>query len=154
MTTLRKLLRYAAVSGVATAVSQIVLALLVATRTTGAVTANIIATLVGTIPSFELNRRWVWGKSGRRSLHGEVLPFLGLAAAGLSLSTVAVAIASHYTEHYSTMSRTLTIQVASLTAFGIVWLIQFVLLDKVLFRHHAVAPDPAATALASSAAGR
>ncbi len=153
MTTLRKLFRYAAVSGVATAVSQTVLALLVATRTTGAVTANIIATLIGTIPSFELNRRWVWGKSGRRSLNGEVLPFLGLAAAGLSLSTLAVAIASHYTEHYSTTSRTLTIQVASLTAFGIVWLIQFVLLDKVLFRHHAATPDPAAT-LASSAASR
>ena len=139
MITVRKLLRYAAVSGVSTAVSQTVLAVLVATRSTGAVTANIIATMAGTFPSFELNRRWVWGKRGRRSIGGEMLPFAVLSATGLGLSTLAVAVASHHVEHFSTTTRTLTIQVASLTAFGIVWLLQFVVLDKVLFKRRASA---------------
>lgn len=129
-----KLFRYAAVSGVSTVVSQSVLATLVATRATGAVWANVIATIIGTIPSFELNRRWVWGKRGRRSLGTEMVPFAVLAAAGLALSTLAVAMASHHVEHWSTASRTLAIQLASLTAFGIVWLIQFVMLEKVLFK--------------------
>jgi len=137
--TLRKLLRYAAVSAVTTTISQTILAVLVATRTTGAVTANVIATMVGTVPSFELNRRWVWNKHGRRSLGGEMLPFAVLSAAGLGLSSLAVAIASHFVEHWSTTTRTLTIQLASVTAFGIVWLVQFVLLDKVLFRRRATA---------------
>lgn len=140
MITLRKLIRYAAVSGVTTVLSQTVLAVLVATRATGAVTANVIATMVGIGPSFELNRRWVWGKRGRRSLGGEVLPFTMLSAAGLGLSSLAVAIASHFVEHWSTTTRTLTIQLASITAFGIVWLVQFVLLDKVLFRRRTTAP--------------
>ena len=139
MITLRKLIRYAAVSGVTTVLSQTVLALLVATRATGAVTANVIATMVGIGPSFELNRRWVWGKRGRRSLGGEVLPFAMLSAAGLGLSSLFVAITSHFVEHWSTTSRTLTIQLASITAFGIVWLVQFVLLDKVLFKRRAPA---------------
>jgi putative flippase GtrA len=133
--TVRKLLRYAAVSGVSTTVSQVVLAVLVATRSTGAVTANVIATMIGTVPSFELNRRWVWGKRGRRSIGGEVMPFVVLSACGLGLSSVSVAVASHFVEHFSTTTRTLTIQLASLAAFGIVWLIQFAVLDKFLFKH-------------------
>ena len=140
MITLRKLIRYAAVSGVTTVLSQTVLAVLVATRATGAVTANVIATMVGIGPSFELNRRWVWGKRGRRSVGGEVLPFAMLSAAGLGLSSLFVAITSHFVEHWSTTSRTLTIQLASITAYGIVWLVQFVLLDKVLFRRRTTVP--------------
>jgi len=138
--TLRKLLRYAAVSAVTTTISQTILAVLVATRTTGAVTANVIATMVGTVPSFELNRRWVWDKRGHRSVGGEMLPFAILSAAGLGLSSLAVAIASHYVEHWSTTTRTLTIQLASITAFGVVWLVQFVLLDRILFKRRAPAP--------------
>lgn len=144
MISLRKLLRYAAVSGVATTISQIVLATLVATRATGAVTANVIATMVGTVPSFELNRRWVWGKRGRRSLSAEVVPFAIISAAGLALSSLAVAIASHAVDGFATTSRTLIIQLSSLTAFGIVWLVQFVMLDRVLFRHR-VGPTRDAT---------
>ena len=140
MITLRKLLRYAAVSAVTTTISQTILAVLVATRTTGAVTANVIATMVGTVPSFELNRRWVWDKRGHRSVGGEMLPFAILSAAGLGLSSLAVAIASHYVEHWSTTTRTLTIQLASITAFGVVWLVQFVLLDRILFKRRAPAP--------------
>src|SRR5690349_367130 len=91
---IHKLARYCAVSVVATIVSQTVLATLVATRTATPVWANIAATAAGTVPSFELNRRWVWGKQGRRSLHGEVLPFVFLTALGLALSTLSVHFAA------------------------------------------------------------
>jgi putative flippase GtrA len=132
--TLRRLIRYAAVSVVSVTVAQTVLAALVVTRTTSAVTANLIATAVATIPSFELNRRWVWGKRGRRSLGREMLPFALTTAAGLALSTLAVAITSGAVDDFATTSRTICIQVASLAAFGVVWLLQFVLLDRILFR--------------------
>jgi putative flippase GtrA len=147
---LAKLLRYAAVSGVSTATSQIVLATLVATRATSPVVANVIATVIGTVPSFELNRRWVWGKHGRRSLAGEVAPFAALAAAGLGLSTLAVAIMSRWAEHFSAATRTMSIEAASLAAFGAVWLVQFVVLDRVLFKHRGSTPQ---AAVASATAG-
>ena len=137
MIRLRQLIRYAAVSCIATGVSQCVLAALVATRSTSAVRANIIATMVGTIPSFEFNRRWVWGKTGRRSMAGEVIPFAAISATGLVLSSLAVAIASRWADAaaLTTTWRTLTVQGANLAAFGAVWIAQFILLDKVLFRH-------------------
>ena len=136
MKRIRQLLRYAAVSCVATGVSQVVLVVLVATRATSAVEANVIATMVGTVPSFELNRRWVWGKSGNRSLAKEVVPFAAISASGLLLSTLAVAIASRWAEAsaFSDLARTVTVQAANLSAFGAVWIAQFVVLDRVLFR--------------------
>ncbi len=139
MIRVRQLIRYAAVSCIATGVSQCVLATLVATRATGAVEANVIATMVGTIPSFEFNRRWVWGKKGRRSMTAEVIPFAAISITGLVLSTLAVAIASRWADAAAldTTWRTLTMQGANLTAFGVVWIAQFILLDKVLFRRRA-----------------
>ena len=133
MTSVRKFVR-AALSAVSVTIAQSVLAAIVATRATSAVAANIIATLVATIPSFELNRRWVWGKEGRRSIGGELVPFLLVTAAGLGLSSLAVAVVSGYVKDFSPPTRTLSIQIASLSAFGTVWLLQFFLLDRVLFR--------------------
>ncbi len=136
MINVRRLLRYATVSVVATGVSQVVLATLIATRTTAAAEANIIATMVGTVPSFELNRRWVWGKQGRRSMTAEIVPFAAISATGLVVSTLAVAIAARWADNagLGTTPRTLTVELANLMAFGVVWIAQFVLLDKVLFR--------------------
>jgi putative flippase GtrA len=136
---IRQLIRYAAVSGISTGVSQCILAALVATRATSAVEANIIATMIGTIPSFELNRRWVWGKTGRRSMANEVVPFVAISATGLLLSTVAVAFASRWADTAALTNtwRTLTVQGANLAAFGVVWIAQFVLLDRVLFGRRA-----------------
>jgi putative flippase GtrA len=114
---------------------------LVATRATSAVTANIIATAVATVPSFELNRRWVWGKSGRPSVSREMLPFAAVTATGLALSTLAVAIAARAADDWATSTRTLTVQAASLSAFGIVWVVQFVLLDRILFRQRGAPRD-------------
>ncbi len=133
----RQLFRYAAVSCVATGLSQIILASLVATRTTGAATANVIATMAGVVPSFELNRRWVWGRTGRRSVAKEIVPFVLLSATGLALSTLAVWGTSRWADAHGldTTWRTLAVQAANLSAFGTVWIAQFVILDKVLFRH-------------------
>ena len=84
--------------------------------------------------TFELNRRWVWRKRGRRSLRSEVVPFVALTAAGLLLSTIGVAIASAITARDATSTRTLVIEAANISAYGIVWLVQFAILDRVLFR--------------------
>ena len=65
VTLLGKLVRYAAVSAIATTVSLTILGLLVATRSATAGWANVIATAAGTVPSFELNRRWVFQPAGR-----------------------------------------------------------------------------------------
>src|SRR5207245_5812778 len=93
---IRKLMRYAVVSVISTTVSLTVLGLLIATATMSAGWANLVATGIGTIPSFELNRRWVWHKTGERSLFAEIAPFCALSFLGLGLSTIAVSIGTSW----------------------------------------------------------
>ena len=135
MSRLRRLLRYGTVSVISTFASLTVLGLLVATRTTSAGWANVIATAVGTVPSFELNRRWVWGKRGRRSILSEIGPFCALSFVGLGLSTVAVSLAAGWATHmgFGNTLRTVAVEAASMASFGSLWLLQFLLLDRVMF---------------------
>jgi putative flippase GtrA len=139
---LRKLLRYAGVSLVATVTSLTVLGVLVGTRAASPVWANVVATAAGTVPSFELNRRWVWHKTGDRSIAAEILPFCALSFAGLVLSTLAVAAAARWANDtgFSGSLRTVAVELANVTAFGALWVIQFVVLDRLLF----VAPSQVA----------
>ena len=135
MTRLYKLARYACVSLISTSVSLVVLGILVGTGATTAGWANVIATSIGTIPSFELNRRWVWGRHGRRSLLAEVGPFCALSFTGLALSTVAVHVAAGWASGagLGATARALAADGANVATFGTLWIIQFVLLDRVLF---------------------
>jgi putative flippase GtrA len=131
-----QLLRYGAVSAIATATSLAVLGVLVATRTVTAGWANVIATAVGTVPSFELNRRWVWKKEGRRSMWAEIVPFTVLSFTGLAVSTWTVHSAAVWADAagLSDLARTVAVEGANVAAFGSLWVIQFVVLDRVLFR--------------------
>jgi putative flippase GtrA len=132
-----RLVRYGAVSLIATATSLTVLATLVATGSMRPAAANVTATLIGMVPSFELNRRWVWGAGGWPSLRRQVLPFVALSLVGLLLSTVAVASAGAIAADagWSAHTTALAAVVANLAAFGSVWVAQFFILDRLLFRH-------------------
>jgi len=96
--------------------------------------ANVVAVCCGIAPSYLANRHWVWGRSGRSDLIREVVPFWTLALAGLVASTVAVSMVASATAHWSTASRSLALPVANLAVFGALWLVQFALLDHVVFR--------------------
>ncbi|MEY2569579.1 MAG: hypothetical protein QOE35_4108 [Actinomycetota bacterium] len=131
-----KLVRCAGVSIVSTSVSLTILGVLVATRTMAAGWANVVATTVGTVPSFELNRRWVWARTGRPSLWAEIAPFCALSFAGLALSSVAVGAAASWAAaaQLGTTGRTVFVELANVGTFGCLWVVQFALLDRVLFR--------------------
>src|SRR5215472_10350621 len=97
--------------------------------------ANVLATAVATVPSYHLNRRWTWGKRDASHLWREVMPFWALAFAGLVLSTIAVALSDSWL-HSARLGdpwRTLVLVVAHLSGFGLLWVAQFVLLERVLF---------------------
>jgi putative flippase GtrA len=97
--------------------------------------ANVLATAVATVPSYHLNRRWTWGKRDASHLWREILPFWLLSFAGLVLSTLAVALtdAGLHGTHLGQPLHTLVIITAHLSGFGILWIAQFALLERVLF---------------------
>lgn len=126
----RKPILYSLVSVIAVTVSQVTLVVCHAVFDLSAVPANVIAVAAGTIPSYELNRSWVWGKKSKSHLWKEVVPFWALSFLGLVLSTVTVAIVESYNDS------TLAISAANLGAFGVLWVGKFALLHFVLFKDH------------------
>jgi len=99
--------------------------------------ANVLATAVATVPSYHLNRRWTWGKRDSSDVWREVMPFWALSFGGLVLSTLAVALSDSWLHgaHLGEPLRTFVILAAHLSGFGLLWVAQFVLLDRVLFVH-------------------
>lgn len=124
----RKLIRYAGVSCAGVVFGQALLFFLHSVLDWRAVVANITAVAISTIPSYLLNRAWVWGKTGSHSAGAEVLPFWGMAFLGLILSIVLVGYAE------SRWDSAVMVQLANLSAFGSLWVAKFFVLDRVLFR--------------------
>jgi putative flippase GtrA len=90
--------------------------------------ANVTAVMISAVPAYLLSRHWVWGQRGRHSFKAEVLPFWSMALLGLTLSTVAVAIVD---DRYD---GALPVQLASLGAFFLVWILKFFVLDRLMWR--------------------
>lgn len=128
-------IRYAMVSVVSVAVSQVSLFVLFALFHWTARSANVMAFCIAGFPSYYLNRTWAWGKSGRSHLLKEVLPFWGIALVGLAISTWAADFAESRAANL-TGSRSLQgllVSAAAIGAFGVVWVVKFAILHKFLF---------------------
>jgi putative flippase GtrA len=106
---------------------------------------------VGTIPSFELNRRWVWRDAARRSLFSQILPFCALSFTGLVVFTVAVGVAADQTSGWSHWGYTAAVLSANVAAYGTLWIVQYQLLDRVLFRNRTGEPPGRAGSLGPNA---
>lgn len=127
--------RYVSTSCLSVAVGQLTLAISFGALGWTARASNYLAFVVAGIPSYTLSRRWTWGLSGRSNLLREVVPFWAIAFVGLAVSTAAVSVADTYGEAMtdSRPLRTVLLMVASLLAFGCVWIAKFALLNRVLF---------------------
>lgn len=128
----RRHIRYSLVSVVAVVTSQVVLIACNAVLNLNPIVSNFFAVSLGCIPSYYLNRSWVWGKRGRNHFWREVAPFWGMALVGLVFSTLLIALVSRWT-HWTPV-----IMLANLSAFGVLWIVKYMMLDTLLFK---IAPD-------------
>jgi putative flippase GtrA len=128
----RRQVRYTLVSVIAVAVGQTVLIFCSVVLNMDPVPANVVAVAIGSIPSYLLNRIWVWGRRGNHQFMREVVPFWIMAFIGLAFSTLLV----HYASLWS--DSPLVINAANLVAFGSLWVIKYLILDSVMFGkgHH------------------
>jgi putative flippase GtrA len=138
----RRFLLYAVVSGVATLITQVTLAVLHGVVGWRASLSNIAAVGLATPVSYYMNRAWVWQKRGRSNLTKEVAPFWAFSFAGLLLSTLLVGLVALWQNvpvgDRPTAFQQLQINLANAVGFGILWLIQFFVLDKISFKPHVV----------------
>ncbi len=140
-----KLWRYTATSIVANLTTISVLGFMVGLVHFDAGWSNVIATATATLPAFELNRRWVWGRDGRSSVGAEMLPFWIWAFAELAISSFAVHLMGEHatSARWSTSLRTVVVEATSIGTTGCLWVLQFFLFDRVLFRQRRPAAEVA-----------
>ena len=133
-----KLFRYSTASAVAVVVSLACLVLFNGVIGWSAWVSSTLATAIATVPSYELNRKWAWGKSGSSHLWKEVVPFWALSFLGWAISTLSVHLAENYAlrHGYSHLHRTALVAVVYIGAFGLLWVGKFIIFNKVLFAHH------------------
>ena len=131
----RKPVRYSLVSVVAVGVSQFVLIVCNGLLDWAPVVSNVTAVTIGCVPSYTLNRRWVWGKRGGNQFLREMAPFWGFALLGLAVSTLLVYLASRWNDS------TVVVSAANLSAFGLLWVAKYLFLDSLLFGVPAEDPE-------------
>jgi putative flippase GtrA len=129
-----RVVRCFAVSLGTTVLSAVVLIALAVGLGVPAGIANVVAVGCGIGPSYVGNRQWVWKRTDRSSYRREVIPFWTLAIAGLITSTIAVAWIGSETAAWSPAARSVALPIANLATFAALWVVQFVVLDRVIFR--------------------
>jgi len=90
--------------------------------------ANFVSVCMSTPPAYVLNRHWVWEQDpGGHSVAKEIGPFWMMTILGFVVSTVAVGIADEITD------KRILLLLTQVGAFGTLWLVKFVILEKVLW---------------------
>jgi len=127
--------KFAAVSLIATAVSQTMLFIFYPHLLDTAMGANVVATCISTVPAYYLNRRWTWGKRGKSHLWKEVMPFWIIALVGLVLSTVIVGIAAKNADRISSSHevKIIVVHLANLFSYALIWVARYSILNRFLF---------------------
>jgi putative flippase GtrA len=130
-----KFIRYSMVSGIAVVISQVTLVLCTGVFGLSAILSNTVAAVVSTPASYELNRKWAWGKSGKSHLWREVAPFWGFTLIGYLGSTGTVQLADTMTKSHGVhgLPRVLAIMGAQLFAYGVVWIVKFLVFNRIVF---------------------
>ncbi len=130
-----KFIRYTMVSGIAVIISQVTLVLCTGVFGLSAILSNTVAAVVSTPASYELNRKWAWGKSGKSHMWREVAPFWGFTLIGYLGSTGTVQLADTMTKSHDVhgLPRVVAIMGAQLFAYGIVWIVKFLVFNRIVF---------------------
>ncbi|HYS34578.1 MAG TPA: GtrA family protein, partial [Pseudonocardiaceae bacterium] len=101
-----------------------------------ATTASLMAFVAGAIPNFVLNWKWTWGRSGRPALVRELLPYIAIVVGGGLAATALTTLTDHVLAPLITDrgARTITLDIAYLSSYAILFVLKFALLDRVFRR--------------------
>lgn len=128
-----KIVRYTLVSAISALIALVVLTIVYGVlRLWTEVPSTLFANVVAGIPSYLLNRQWVWGKSGRSHVWREIVPFWVMSLIGIAFALFAAALAHDVadTHHLHHLARTALVVGANIAAFGILWLLKFIILNR------------------------
>ena len=128
------MIRFTSVSVVSTIVSVLTITLVYGLKIIKSeVEATLFGNLIGAIPSYSLNRRWTWGKTGRSHVRKEIIPFAAMAVLGIGFSTLGAFYAKHlvHTHHWSHLFNTGLVDVANLSSFATFWVLKLIVFNRI-----------------------
>ena len=128
-----KMIKFTMVSVISALTSLVVLSIVYgALRLWSEVPSVLFANLTAGIPSYLLNRQWVWGKSGRSHLVKEILPFVVISVTGIGFALFTASLAHDYADahHLHHLVRTALVLVTNIASFGILWVFKFLILNR------------------------
>jgi putative flippase GtrA len=96
------------------------------------VVSTLVANILAGIPSYYLNRKWVWGKGGRSHIWRELVPFWVMSISGIGFALYTAALAQSYANahHLQHLARTALVIGANIAAFAILWILKFLILNR------------------------
>jgi putative flippase GtrA len=130
----RKLIRYTMVSGSSTIVSFVALSAFYGLNIIPSVIWSTLAgNLVASIPAYQLNRRWTWGKRGKSQFRREVVPFWALTFLGIGVSQLGALWARHEVRahHWSHLANTGLVVFTNLASFAIFWVLKLIVFNRI-----------------------
>ena len=130
---LRRWWRYGITSVVATAVSEAVLVVVYASGLLGASASAVVASLVGAVPSYVMSRYWIWAEADRAHFGRQASGFFVVSVLSLVISSVLTGVAANHAprSHAAHVAVVATVYVG---VYGLLWVVKFVLYQRVLFR--------------------
>lgn len=127
--------KYSAASVVATVVGQVAFALCYWFGLAPLV-ATAIAWLAGVGPNYVLNRRWTWGRTG------QLLPYAIIVLATAATAALVTTVTDHVVQGVidSRGWQTALVSGAYFGTYGVLFILKFVLFDRLVFAKPAAAP--------------
>ncbi|MFI5691414.1 GtrA family protein [Kribbella sp. NPDC051586] len=129
--------KYSASSVVATVVSQLAFALCYWFGT-AAIVATVVAWFAGAVPNYVLNRRYTWGRSGQK------LPYTIIVIGSAVTAAVVTSVTDHLVQPIESHAvKTLLVTGSYLATYAVLFIVKFVLFDRLVFAKPAPpAADP------------
>lgn len=132
-----RMFRYTAGSAVAFVVSELCFVALFGPHLLGAKGASIVASIVGVIPGYFLNRNWAWGRRGRSHPWREVLPYWVTVVVSTATAAITIGAVNHAASDLSRDIRTVINAATYFAVYGTLFVAKFAIFNSWLFRDSA-----------------
>jgi putative flippase GtrA len=130
----KKLIRYTTVSASSTVISFLALTAFYGLKIIPSVIWSTLAgNLVASVPAYQLNRRWTWGKRGKSGFRREVAPFWAMTFVGIGVSLVGAVWARHEvrSHQWSHLANTALVSFTNLASFAIFWVLKLIVFNRI-----------------------
>ncbi|MGW6197493.1 GtrA family protein [Kribbella sp. NPDC055110] len=135
--------KYSASSVIATVVSQVAFALCYWFGTP-ALVATLVAWITGVIPNYLLNRRWTWGRVGQK------LPYTIIVVGSAVTAAVVTSVTDHLVQPLESHAwQTVLVTGSYLATYAVLFIVKFVLFDRLVFAKPVADPVEARTPVAT-----